>query len=424
MTNPALQAELNNYASIYADYLQFFCDHGVEFGEPHAQREAVAQVRARLREKGATVRNGGASICVNGLSTACVACTGGASETFYFSLKCHRNCYFCFNPNQENYEHHLTHDRDWRSELAAIEASGRPMTHLALTGGEPLLRPAEACAFFARARTSWPQAHLRLYTAGDHLDLAMLRDLVAAGMNEIRFSFKPDDDPAQWERGLERIRMAVQQEPQLAVMVEMPVIPGTQQRMRQLLLDLDAAGAWGINLLEFCFPLHNWEAFAQRGFKVANPPFPVLYDYEYAGSLPIEGSELACLELAEFALDEGLRLSVHYCSLENKHRDQVLQQNRLAQVDDACYVLDEQDFFYKTAKVFGRDVAPVRALLGRKRQVTPGSWRHEPQDGCLLFNPRYVPLLKGLGVEPVVSVNVIEARGEQLVLRELALLPV
>ena len=60
-------------------------------------------------------------------------------------------------------------------------------------------------------------------------------------------------------------------------MVEMPVIPGTGKAMRRLLDRLDQVGAFGINLLEFCYPMGAWDEFERRGFSVKNPPFPVLY---------------------------------------------------------------------------------------------------------------------------------------------------
>ncbi|MGN0077824.1 MAG: 4Fe-4S cluster-binding domain-containing protein, partial [Coriobacteriales bacterium] len=142
--DPALREWLEVYDGIYRDYLRTLEDEGAELGAPHACAQANRELRERLRSKGALFRNGGASVSCGGISTACEACTGGAgSRTFYFSLKCHRNCYFCFNPNQESYKHYLEHDYDWRADFRSLAREGRVMTHIALTGGEPLLRPAE-----------------------------------------------------------------------------------------------------------------------------------------------------------------------------------------------------------------------------------------------------------------------------------------
>lgn len=411
-----LDEALREYAEIGEEFVESLRAQGIAFAEPGADEGEIAAAMERLRDAGVAIRNGGASVCSGDISTACVACTGcPTSATYYFSLKCSRKCYFCFNPNQMDYELHLRENRDWRAEFDAVSAAGTAMTHVALTGGEPLLDPAETLAFFSEAHRRWPDAHLRLYTTGDFLDEALLEQLVDVGLSEIRFSIKLDDPDDEIDGTLDTIRMACGHD--LDVMVEMPVIPGTEERMRELLVQLDEAGAFGINLLEFCFPLHNWEAFAERGFKVRNPPFPVLYDYGYAGGLPIAGSELACLRLVEFAAEQGLRLGVHYCSLENKHRDQVLTQNRLGS-PGPVYAMDQEDFFWKAGKAFGLDAQIARGML---QQVGLDAWDFDPADESLAFSLDYADRLAGAGVPYAVSYNVLEPRGGQIVLRELDL---
>lgn len=412
------QAWLDEYDGIYRDYLASVEAAGVPLAAENDDRAKVATLVERAAAKGADVRNGGASICVNGLSTACVACTGDpGSQTFYYSLKCPRNCYFCFNVNQENYQLHLTHDRDWAAEFDEIERQERTLTHIGLTGGEPLLQPEKALAFLTEARRRWPEAHLRLYTSGWGLDEGLLHQLVDAGLDEIRFSVKSDEGQAAYDEVLSQVRLAAAVEG-LDAMVEMPVIPGTLEPMKQLLRDLDDAGAFGINLLEFCYPQGPWEEFGRRGFEVRNPPFPVLYDWGYAGGLPIAGSEADCLRLVEFALDEGLSLSVHYCSLENKHRDQVLSQNRMARVGEP-YELDPQDFYYKTVKAFGAD-----AFVLKRRLEAAGAqgWSFDPSDNSLALSPSLADLFAA-GECLFTSYNILEDRNGDIVLRELALKP-
>lgn len=419
--DPTLQAWLGEYDGIYADYLADLEAAGVDFGVRNANEKVNAQLKRRLRDKGALFRNGDASISTNGISTACEACTGCAgSQTFYFSLRCHRNCYFCFNPNQAEYEEHLQHDRDWRGEFRELVREGRTMTHVALTGGEPLLRPEETLAFFEEAHALWPSAHLRLYTAGDLLDEDTLRGMIERGLSEIRFSVKLEDDKTVQEEVLDRIRMACGHD--VDVMVEMPVVPDATDEMKQLLGRLERIGITGINLLEFCFPFYNWPEFARRGFKVKNPPFPVLYNYEYAGSLPIEGSEETCLELLEYAIDSGFSLGVHYCSLENKHRDQICQQNHAADFDDPCYELDAEDFFFKTLKAFGNDAALVRTFFAGAGAAGQGGgrWRYDRGDDCVLLHPSLAPLLAEAPIRLAESVNVLEWRDSGVILRELA----
>lgn len=459
--NPLLNAWINEYESIAEEFVEAIVAQGCAFGERDAWRKETDALVDEARKKGALMRNAQASITSGPISEACIACSSSlGSRTFTFSLKCHRNCYFCFNPNEERYEERMVEDVDWRSDFDALVAEGRDMTHIALTGGEPLLNPAETVDFFMRARANWPKAHLRLYTTGDQLDQDMLEALVEAGMNEIRFSVKPDDGPELRKRTIEHLRMASAYAAQLRedavragrrlkgrsntspqhrkrafdVMVEMPVLPGDFETMRELLDELDAMGAFGINLLEFCYPFNNWPEFERRGFKLKNPPYEVAYNYEYAGSLAVEGSEQTCLELVRYALDNRLGLGVHYCSLANKHRSQVHMQNHSFALVNPCYKLDSEDFFYKTVRVFGADVKPVAAFLERTqkkaaRKAAALSWSYDAQDDCLQFHPRHLaPLQKaglrngqGIPVSYALSYNILENQQGGVVIRELKL---
>ena len=459
--NPNLQAWLDEYDSIEREFVDAVRATGAKFGEPGAWRERTEALVEECREAGALMRNACASITSGPISEACTACSGTTeSRTFTFSLKCHRSCYFCFNPNEQGYERRCAEYSDWRPDFDRIAAESGNLSHVALTGGEPLLDLAETAALFRRTRELWPGAHIRLYTTGDQLDQEMLEELVDAGMNEIRFSVKPDDGPEAHARTLANLRMtsayaaSLRAEAEAAgdapqgpsntdpthrvrafdVMVEMPVLPGDFEAMRELLDELEDMGAFGINLLEFCYPFSNWHEFEARGYALKNPPYRVTYNFEYAGALAVEGSEETCLELVRHALGRKMRLGVHYCSLENKHRSQISQQNRSAKVSHACYRLDPEDFYLKTVKVFGADVRPVLAFLERT-QRRPGamlgspSWEYDPDDDCLSFHPRHLPALRradlrtpdGECVTPVVSYNVVERHGDAAVIRELKL---
>ena len=232
---------------------------------------------------------------------------------------------------------------------------------MALTGGEPLLYPSDACAFFAQARKQNPRAHLRLYTSGDQLTPELLQQLRQAGLDEIRFSVKLDDSPQAQQRTLERICAAVNVIP--CVMVEMPVIPGTHSRMRQLLQDLENAGAFGINLLELCFPLHHAKAFKARGFTLKANPYGILYDYGYAGALPVEGSEELALRLMVEEIERGTTLHMHYCSLENKNTAQIYDQNGGGARQLPLYSFSHENFFYVTLRCFGAAAFAVANAL-------------------------------------------------------------
>jgi pyruvate formate-lyase activating enzyme-like uncharacterized protein len=411
--NPELRAYARRYVEIYSDFLAQIARFGLEL-EAHDGRPQVAEQLDRLRQKGAHLRNDDKSIYINSISPACLACrTGIGSATYFVSLRCHRDCFYCFNPNQENYEHFTAELRDASAELDSLAAQRAGMQHLALTGGEPLLYKDQTLSFFRTARRKFPRAYTRLYTSGDQADAVMLSALKEAGLQEIRFSVRMHDTEKARRHTLKRIAQAKEYIPY--VMVEMPVLPDKREEMKSLLTELDRIGIFSINLLELCFPLNNVVEFQRRGYHIKIPPYRVLYDYWYAGGLPIAGSEELCLDLLEFALDSGFKMGVHYCSLENKHTGQVYQQNHVGALSPTIYG-SKKDFFLKTAKVFGKDIPQAKEALQRKRKAT---YQEQADYGYLEFNPRHMRALANLEVEVGISTNVLEQRAGEQVMREL-----
>ncbi len=359
------------YCEVFDEVKADFERSVAQFGLPFEAKELCPRIRRHelaARDSSAHCENGDASIWRGWISPACLACRKGErTATFFVSLKCTKHCYFCFNPNQEDYEFFRTHTRDIASELRQAHDQGARFDCLAITGGEPCLHKPEVLEFLRCAKELYPGVHVRIYTSGDLLDDAFLASLAAAGLDELRFSVKPRETDGDQERLFERMAAAVRAVPD--VMVEMPVMPGEEEEMRDLLVRLDALGVRGINLLELCFPLYNEGEFQRRGFALRRNPYKVLYNYWYAGGLPIAGSEAACLDLVRFADERGLSLGVHYCSLDNKNTGQVFQQNRGFLLDDgfarahAWLSMDGSDYFLKCAKAFGDDAARVRAWI-------------------------------------------------------------
>jgi uncharacterized protein len=411
--NPNLREYADIYVKIHQDFIQQIAEKGIEIDD-HDNSAQIAERIAQLRRKGAILRNGDKSIYTKRISPSCEACQiGVTSSTFFVSLKCHRDCFYCFNPNQEDYEYYREHRRDTIGELDALQKSNPAIKHLALTGGEPLLFKEEAYGFFKHARQKFPAAHMRLYTCGDHIDVETLEKLQAAGLDEIRFSIRMHDLAKGQTQTYDNIALAKKYIPN--VMVEMPVLPNTLEEMKEVLLRLEGLGIFGINLLEFCFPLYNAELFREKGYKIKPRPFRVLYNYWYAGGLPVAGSEEVCLNLVEFALDNDLKLGVHYCSLENKHTGQVYQQN-VTRHDMPLLYFSQKDYFLKSAKVFGEEMAPVKAAFDNKG-VT--NFHIDEDRNFIEFHVDKVKLLKKLDIEIGISTNVLEKRDSEIYLREL-----
>ena len=420
MTNPALEEALASFDTIEKTYVAALQKKGLVFAERVSHEQRVAQLHAQLKERGAQFRNAGASIRTGWLSKACVECTGmNGSETFSTTFKCHRDCYFCFNYNLGDYEKYVREGCPWEEELqAAYEASGGKMAVLGLTGGEPLLNLEDSLRFLQRAGELFPQAHKRMYTSGDLLTEDGAQRLAQAGLTEMRFSIKQDDPADRRETVLAKMKMATAYIPD--VVVEMPIIPGTKDSMKEWMLRFEENGIKGMNLLEFCFPFHSWDEFAKRGFTLKNPPFPEMFDYGYSGGLAVAGSEELALELMVWALDAGLSFGMHYCSLENKHRSEIRQLNEPARRVHPIFEFDEGDFFVKTAKVFGPDRDAARQLLADAgcRDVV-----EDEDDQTIAFPPRFANLFSTSPVQVMMAYNVLDKDEHGRFLREVALKP-
>lgn len=413
--NPSLQAQAARYVQIHAGFMDQIRGLGIEIDDHDYALETQTRL-ARLQQAGARLRNDDKSVVVNSLSPACVACqTGIGSATFFVSLRCHRSCFYCFNPNQENYAYFQAHQRPVIQELDQMAAAGQRLDHIALTGGEPLLFKDEAVDFFAHARRKFPHAYQRLYTCGDYADSPILTRLQQAGLDEIRFSIRMHDLEQGHRLVFERIALAQSLIPH--VMVEMPIWPGTFETMCAVLHELDMLAIDSINLLELCYPLTDPHPFTERGFKVKRRPYRVLYNYWYAGGLPVATSELTCLDLLEFAQQTGLKLGVHYCSLENKHTGQLYQQNSGRRIP-ATHYFSHKDYLLKSAKVFGADVPPVLRALQTARKAR---YTHQARPEALEFHVDHIPALQGLDVEIGLSSSVVEQRADNHYLRELQL---
>lgn len=410
------------YAAGYQDIYDGFVAQVQTFGLPFAQsqEEEINEIRRELMsgdpaEGNILCRNHGASLVYGKVSDACAACrTAVDSYTGFVSLMCHRNCYFCFNPNQDNFDTYARRKKDWEKELNQIYACKKDLRHIALTGGEPLLHKEDTVSYFRKARELWPDIYMRLYTSGDLLDARVLKQLQETGLNEIRFSLKLEDAPEYMEQVYENMALAREYIP--AVMVEMPVLPDAEEEMHRILDRLEELGIFGINLLEFCFPFNNAEEFHKRGYALRYPPYKTLYNFWYAGGLPVAGSELLALKLLQYVSERKYRLNVHYCSLENKHFGQIYMQNTAAPLTDHTYMMSEKDFYLKTVKAFGKDAERAEQILKMNGR---GDYRPDRELQFIQMSPACALLLREEKMELGISYNVCENRGGKACIREL-----
>ena len=418
MENEALKKAKQSVYAVCERYVNALIEKGIIFVEKDHGMEYRKNLRQQLKEQGAKFRNDGASIVFGWLSKACIECTGtGGSQTFSTTFNCHRDCYFCFNRNLKDYNIYFEQGCPWEEELQnCIKNNQSAPVCIALTGGEPLLDLSSALKFLLQVKKAFPNAHTRMYTSGDLLDEEAAMQLKEAGLKEIRFSVKLDDEQNVQEKVLENMELATRYIDD--VMVEMPIIPNSKERMQELMSAFDEIGISGMNLLEFCFPFANWDEFKKRGFEVRNPPFPIMYDYSYSGGLAVAGSEELALELLLWAKNKGIEYGLHYCSLENKHRSEMRQKNGFAHNLPECMSFNEENFFIQTAKLYGCD-----QKLGIEALKAKGCtcFVYDEQEDCTAFPIEFLSALKGIDVSPQIAFNVLESSDEGSFLTEVAL---
>ena len=415
--NPGLASDARRYVEMYEAFLREVTASGMPLAAPRPAVHRGGRL-AELRRAGAELLGDAERVHAGALSPACVACrTGVGSHTFILTLACNRDCYFCTNRNQAGYEAERRVVHDVVAEYDSLARERGPLRALALTGGEPLLHP-DACLRFVRhVKARSPATHVRIYSNGDLATPDLLAALGAAGLDELRLGVKLADDHTFDPEDLEVVAAAVASIPQ--VVIEMPVPPGAGASMRRLLAGLAERRATGVNLLEYLYPWQRGEEYRRRGFAVAARPYRVLYDYEYAGGLPVDGSAEECLTLVAWALEERLPLAVHYCSLENKLSAQRYHQNagvKLSPVE----AFSGRDFFIKTAKLYGPAARRAARLLAR---VAPNAFSESAGGAQLELHPTLLPRLAAdaslRDEEAGITYNMVERSGTGRLLREI-----
>jgi pyruvate formate-lyase activating enzyme-like uncharacterized protein len=415
--NPQFSSEAQIWMRLYDYFIKAIKKSGIKIDDEGYKEETKRKLQ-NLRKKGAVFGNDDKSIYVNRISPACIACWKGiGSSTHSISFMCNRKCFFCFNTSLEDYEYYRKNKRDYIKRLDYTSTCGQEIKHIALTGGEPLLHKEDAITFFKYANAKFPDVYKRLYTSGDFVDRKILTELKDVWLDEIRFSIRLDDPENVSQSVFDRIALAKEYIPN--VMVEMPIMPGTLKTMKDILLRLDRLEIFGINLLEFCFPFNNFDPGAacnimnadeynKRSYKVKNPPYRVFYNYVYTGGLPVSGSELDCLDLLEFVIEEKLNIGVHYCSVENRLSSEVYKQNHGFQ-DDECFLFSKKDYFLKSARVYGDDIPKVIRIFNR---IKYDQYSLDKKHGYIEFHVSKIEALKELDIEIGISSNIKETHDE------------
>ncbi|MFW5831347.1 MAG: hypothetical protein ACOCVA_03800 [Prolixibacteraceae bacterium] len=142
-----------------------------------------------------------------------------------------------------------------------------------------------------------------MYTNGILADKTKFKKLVNAGIDEIRFDigatgFKPD-----------KLKAAKGIVPNITV--EIPAVPEEKERLKKLLPEMIASGVTNLNLHQLRLTKHNAQKLVPRGYTFIPAEQPVVLE-----------SELAALEILNYAQRLQLEIGINYCSFFFKNRFQ------------------------------------------------------------------------------------------------------
>ncbi|MCS7097370.1 MAG: radical SAM protein [Candidatus Methanomethyliaceae archaeon] len=228
-----------------------------------------------------------------GLPKGCEICLRGAKLVLFITGICHKNCYYCPLSEKKKgrdviYANEVLIEKDLEILLEgrAIDAEGT-----GITGGDPLLRLRRTLRYIKMLKEFFgSEHHIHLYTNGIYASSEAIFNLKRAGLDEIRFHIMDKI------KGLE-----IAKEAGLNVGVEVPAIPGEEERLKKLAICLERMGMDFLNINQLEFAPMNFLQFKERGF-------------ELEGNNVVKGSEELALKIIKWAEEEGLELKVHYCS--------------------------------------------------------------------------------------------------------------
>lgn len=238
------------------------------------------------------------SVVKGKLPRGCQLCARGSKMVLLVTGKCGSCCYYCPLSEAKLGKDVVYADEmkvgQWKDVISEAESIGAEGA--GITGGDPLAVAERTAKYIRGLKKRFGDGfHIHLYTAST--DIAKVRKLAAAGLDELRFH----PPPGSWgslERTAYPKAIGEAAKKGMVVGVEIPAIPG--ERIAELLDALESAEVKFVNLNELEFSETNWRELKGLGFEVADDV-----------SSGVKGSEKMARKLVR---DWKGPYSLHYCS--------------------------------------------------------------------------------------------------------------
>ncbi|MDF1550444.1 MAG: radical SAM protein [Bacteroidales bacterium] len=241
---------------------------------------------------------------LNHLSKGCNLCGKGLWSCLFITGKCNANCFYC--PTSQIIDdvsgsQGLTFPT---AESYAEYVNFFKFKGVSFSGGEPLLVADRVLNYLEQIRkTCSPDIYTWMYTNGILANDKIFNKLAEHGLNEVRF------DIGATAYNLDKIKFAKGIIPNISI--EIPAVPEEKERLKELLPEMVKAGVSNLNLHQLRLTEYNAEKLLKHNYTFIPAEKPIVLE-----------SELAALEIIEYAREQKIDIGINYCSFFFKNRFQ------------------------------------------------------------------------------------------------------
>lgn len=240
----------------------------------------------------------------NHISKGCRICGEGKWSCLFITGICNASCFYCpasqgqdFIPSTQNLEFES-------AEAYAEYIDYFGFKGVSLSGGEPLMRFEKTISYLKKVREVSPEdIYIWIYTNGILADKDKIKSLSSAGLSEIRFDIGAT--------GYKLDKVALAGKLVNNVTIEIPAVPEKKELIKRLLPEMIKAGVQNLNLHQLRLTAYNLKKLLKHNYRYFADERPVVPE-----------SELAALEIMNYAKKNSLDIGINYCSFSFKNRFQ------------------------------------------------------------------------------------------------------
>ncbi|PVU78153.1 radical SAM protein [Sulfolobus islandicus] len=229
------------------------------------------------------------------LPKGCELCRLGGKLVLFITGECDDNCYYCpVSDDRFGKNRIFANETEVKDAMDVIyEAYRMKALGAGITGGDPILEIGRVIEIIDKLKNEFgSDFHIHLYTTGRYVNDDVMKELVSAGLDEIRFH------PVK-ELYLNAVKIALKYD--IDVGLELPAIPNEGYKIVRLVKWAEENNVKFVNLNELELNARNYLNLNSKGLHAKH------------GITGVEGSFDTALDVLK-KFEEDKKITVHYCS--------------------------------------------------------------------------------------------------------------